>query len=69
MIAEIIASRKNRKTGATITLVREAGNGWWTICGTHGYSANHATRAQATDWMAEPQAYCPACAGIADGGK
>lgn len=62
-------SRRNRITGATISLEdadhpdrmcdRDGGR-WVTFCESHGYLVNHETLAAARSWMAFPD-WCPEC--------
>jgi len=55
-------TRKNRRTGSIVSMYWDDFLGWVTMCETHGNWAEHATRRAATEWLAEPTAYCADCA-------
>lgn len=54
-------TRKNRQTGTMITVYREVGLGWFTICENHGTATQHQNGAQAREWAAAPIVWCEGC--------
>jgi hypothetical protein len=65
--------RVNPVTGATVVLFdgsheyadpEAEGGRWVTLCDTHSYLVNHATRAIARSWLAEPWTWCDECSAI-----
>lgn len=58
-------TRKNRRTGSTVSMYHDDFLGWVTICETHGGYAEHATRRAAAEWIADPVVWCEGCAEVA----
>jgi hypothetical protein len=54
-------SRKNRKTGTTITARNDEFLGWVTICEDHGGYCEHTSKSVAITWMADPAVWCEGC--------
>ena len=55
-------TRKNRRTGSTVTAREDDFLGWITVCETHGGYAEHPNKTAARDWLAEPTMWCEGCA-------
>lgn len=57
---EYLVTRRNRRTGTTVHLIREAGQ-YWTTCEDHGGAVSHETQPVARQWLSHPDEWCDGC--------